>query len=167
MVLPEEAKTSRTARLTCAPSTRTPARGLGPTRNSRKFSEKRGLVVHLEEWGGKRESNPQPPEPQSGALPVELFPPQPEDYNNSARAQFPAQRYRRMICRSNTSADAASNPRIIFRAVRKRPCFSGGTDDAIASSTSNPIQISCGEDGPPQEAMLAGEQRAYRRPMPT
>jgi len=27
-------------------------------------------------WGGKRESNPQPPEPQSGALPVELFPPQ-------------------------------------------------------------------------------------------
>src|SRR5947209_237489 len=27
-------------------------------------------------WGGKRESNPQPSEPQSGALPVELFPPQ-------------------------------------------------------------------------------------------
>src|SRR5258708_37475354 len=26
-------------------------------------------------WGGNRESNPQPPEPQSGALPVELFPP--------------------------------------------------------------------------------------------
>src|SRR6266568_2512160 len=26
-------------------------------------------------WGGKRESNPQPSEPQSGALPVELFPP--------------------------------------------------------------------------------------------
>jgi hypothetical protein len=32
-------------------------------------------------WGGKRESNPQPPEPQSGALPVELFPPQPSDYS--------------------------------------------------------------------------------------
>src|ERR1700730_18123472 len=29
----------------------------------------------LEIWGGKRESNPQPSEPQSGALPVELFPP--------------------------------------------------------------------------------------------
>src|ERR1700724_2037615 len=29
----------------------------------------------LEVWGGKRESNPQPSEPQSGALPVELFPP--------------------------------------------------------------------------------------------
>ena len=33
-------------------------------------------------WGGKRESNPQPSEPQSGALPVELFPPQPSDYSN-------------------------------------------------------------------------------------
>jgi hypothetical protein len=29
----------------------------------------------LKAWGGKRESNPQPSEPQSGALPVELFPP--------------------------------------------------------------------------------------------
>ena len=29
----------------------------------------------LKFWGGKRESNPQPSEPQSGALPVELFPP--------------------------------------------------------------------------------------------
>src|SRR5215469_18313622 len=26
-------------------------------------------------WGGRRESNPQQPEPQSGALPVELLPP--------------------------------------------------------------------------------------------
>jgi hypothetical protein len=33
-------------------------------------------VSLLRNWGGKRESNPQPPEPQSGALPVELFPPQ-------------------------------------------------------------------------------------------
>ena len=33
-------------------------------------------------WGGKRESNPQPPEPQSGALPVELFPPQETNYSN-------------------------------------------------------------------------------------
>ena len=29
----------------------------------------------MNNWGGKRESNPQPSEPQSGALPVELFPP--------------------------------------------------------------------------------------------
>src|SRR5258708_7441047 len=36
-------------------------------------------------WGGKRESNPQPSEPQSGALPVELFPPQLFDYSNFAR----------------------------------------------------------------------------------
>jgi hypothetical protein len=35
-------------------------------------------------WGGKRESNPQPPEPQSGALPVELFPPQLFDYSNGS-----------------------------------------------------------------------------------
>ena len=28
-----------------------------------------------EYWGGRRESNPQQPEPQSGALPVELLPP--------------------------------------------------------------------------------------------
>src|SRR5277367_6441107 len=37
------------------------------------------------DWGGKRESNPQPPEPQSGALPVELFPPQALDYSNCGR----------------------------------------------------------------------------------
>jgi hypothetical protein len=36
----------------------------------------------IENWGGKRESNPQPSEPQSGALPVELFPPPPSDYSN-------------------------------------------------------------------------------------
>ena len=35
-------------------------------------------------WGGKRESNPQPSEPQSGALPVELFPPQEIHYSNTA-----------------------------------------------------------------------------------
>jgi hypothetical protein len=29
----------------------------------------------LKGWGGRRESNPQRPEPQSGALPVELLPP--------------------------------------------------------------------------------------------
>ncbi len=29
----------------------------------------------LKNWGGRRESNPQQPEPQSGALPVELLPP--------------------------------------------------------------------------------------------
>src|SRR5437867_853326 len=29
----------------------------------------------LKHWGGRRESNPQPSEPQSGALPVELLPP--------------------------------------------------------------------------------------------
>ena len=29
----------------------------------------------LKDWGGRRESNPQRPEPQSGALPVELLPP--------------------------------------------------------------------------------------------
>src|SRR5215469_14055432 len=29
----------------------------------------------LNHWGGRRESNPQQPEPQSGALPVELLPP--------------------------------------------------------------------------------------------
>src|SRR5205807_3179001 len=30
---------------------------------------------HLKQWGGRWESNPQRPEPQSGALPVELLPP--------------------------------------------------------------------------------------------
>jgi hypothetical protein len=30
---------------------------------------------YFEFWGGRRESNPQRPEPQSGALPVELLPP--------------------------------------------------------------------------------------------
>ena len=43
-------------------------------------------------WGGKRESNPQPPEPQSGALPVELFPPQ--DINYSKGCRWPGQALR-------------------------------------------------------------------------
>src|SRR4030095_8789671 len=36
-------------------------------------------------WGGKRESNPQPPEPQSGALPVELFPPRSKIISTGSR----------------------------------------------------------------------------------
>src|SRR5579864_292068 len=43
-------------------------------------------------WGGRRESNPQQPEPQSGALPVELLPPQLVDYSNSGRLSVPANR---------------------------------------------------------------------------
>jgi integrase len=34
-----------------------------------------GSPKPLKYWGGRRESNPQRPEPQSGALPVELLPP--------------------------------------------------------------------------------------------
>ena len=34
-----------------------------------------GSPKPLKNWGGRRESNPQQPEPQSGALPVELLPP--------------------------------------------------------------------------------------------
>ena len=33
-------------------------------------------------WGGRRGLNPQRPEPQSGALPIELLPPFPCDYSN-------------------------------------------------------------------------------------
>ena len=36
---------------------------------------KKVCALSFKIWGGKRESNPQPSEPQSGALPVELFPP--------------------------------------------------------------------------------------------
>src|SRR3989442_5107040 len=38
----------------------------------------------LKQWGGRWESNPQRPEPQSGALPVELLPPYSFDYSNSS-----------------------------------------------------------------------------------
>ena len=38
--------------------------------------------AHGDNWGGRWESNPQRPEPQSGALPVELLPPNLIDYNN-------------------------------------------------------------------------------------
>ena len=34
-------------------------------------------------WGGRWESNPQRPEPQSGALPVELLPPHFLDYTEN------------------------------------------------------------------------------------
>src|SRR5437588_5138776 len=34
-----------------------------------------GSSKRLKHWGGRWESNPQRPEPQSGALPVELLPP--------------------------------------------------------------------------------------------
>lgn len=43
--------------------------------------------MRRKDWGGKRESNPQPPEPQSGALPVELFPPQELHYSKLSRAK--------------------------------------------------------------------------------
>src|SRR5436309_13828087 len=45
----------------------------------------RGAANKLKRWGGRWESNPQRPEPQSGALPVELLPPYFCDYNNSCR----------------------------------------------------------------------------------
>ena len=51
----------------------------------RSTGQPRRLSPHLlleKNWGGKRESNPQPSEPQSGALPVELFPPQLSHYSN-------------------------------------------------------------------------------------
>src|SRR5215470_3854268 len=52
-------------------------------------SEGRGRLspeqrCQTKKWGGKRESNPQPLEPQSSALPVELFPPQELHYSNLA-----------------------------------------------------------------------------------
>jgi hypothetical protein len=40
-----------------------------------QFTDEEGERRYFIIWGGKRESNPQPSEPQSGALPVELFPP--------------------------------------------------------------------------------------------
>jgi hypothetical protein len=43
--------------------------------------------VRNETWGGKRESNPQPSEPQSGALPVELFPPPESHYSGKTEGQ--------------------------------------------------------------------------------
>ena len=39
-------------------------------------------LVARQPWGGRRESNPQPSEPQSDALPVELLPPHGIDYSN-------------------------------------------------------------------------------------
>ncbi len=43
-------------------------------------------VLKIGNWGGRRESNPQPSEPQSGALPVELLPPESFDYNKLEEA---------------------------------------------------------------------------------
>ena len=43
--------------------------------SSRADCHEIGMNQYLEGWGGRRESNPQRPEPQSGALPVELLPP--------------------------------------------------------------------------------------------
>ena len=44
-------------------------------------------------WGGRRELNPQPSEPQSDALPIELLPPQIEHYKpnpfTASRAYVP------------------------------------------------------------------------------
>ena len=36
----------------------------------------------MKRWGGRRDLNPQRPEPQSGALPIELLPPFVHDYSN-------------------------------------------------------------------------------------
>ena len=50
-----------------------------------RSTEACALLMQVERcgWGGRRELNPQRPEPQSGALPVELLPPQIFDYSNS------------------------------------------------------------------------------------
>jgi hypothetical protein len=49
--------------------------------------ERMGEVLLRGFWGGKRDLNPQRPEPQSGALPIELFPPQISDYSNLVAAK--------------------------------------------------------------------------------
>src|SRR5258707_11466099 len=65
-------------------------------RASPRLGQPRRLSLHAllqpKKWGGKRESNPQPPEPQSGALPVELFPPQELHYSNWRRERAPGRR---------------------------------------------------------------------------
>ena len=49
---------------------------------SERFQRVSKQVKRFEMWGGRRELNPQRPEPQSGALPIELLPPYPVDYSN-------------------------------------------------------------------------------------
>jgi hypothetical protein len=39
-------------------------------------------ALGVKRWGGRRDLNPQRPEPQSGALPIELLPPFLQDYSN-------------------------------------------------------------------------------------
>src|SRR5947207_1464983 len=59
----------------------TSATTLGRAQSTRRrvqvYKMSNGVGLEKNFWGGKRESNPQPSEPQSGALPVELFPPPP------------------------------------------------------------------------------------------
>jgi Phage integrase family len=42
---------------------------------NKQHTRKTGELKKMRYWGGRWESNPQRPEPQSGALPVELLPP--------------------------------------------------------------------------------------------
>jgi hypothetical protein len=96
-----------------------------------------GLVATENIWGGRRESNPQQPEPQSGALPVELLPPQPFDYNNLAGSRgaiHSAQRSARAA-----QFHAASRSKSSFRAGLSLGSFSGGSDDDMASATTRPM----------------------------
>src|SRR6266550_1690640 len=102
-------------------------------------------------WGGKRESNPQPPEPQSGALPVELFPPQELHYSNLAgrRRDF-GPRISARVRSSRAGVQAARTARPArFRtragrcfALRRRGSFSGGTVVDIMSIRNAPIKRS-------------------------
>ncbi len=52
------------------------SKGCGAGHSAIKARKRHGTAPKLlKNWGGRRESNPQQPEPQSGALPVELLPP--------------------------------------------------------------------------------------------
>src|SRR5437868_14872718 len=64
-------------------------------------------------WGGRWESNPQRPEPQSGALPVELLPP----FLVIITSEFRA-RQRRNSARKIFAAFKAAPDEDIFRNVR-------------------------------------------------
>src|SRR5438045_8078032 len=82
----------------------------------------KGIIVRTialsdwKHWGGRWESNPQRPEPQSGALPVELLPPYLNDYSNLAERlsesggnwKFGCRPGRKILRTSNKTLTAAS-----------------------------------------------------------
>ncbi len=84
----------------------------------------------LRGWGGRRDLNPQQPEPQSGALPIELRPPQGTEAISYRFTEGIATGIfsRAFFCRENARQACLDSPYRDFHSIRQIGAFRAGTN---------------------------------------